>query len=644
MADPRHHPILRYLRQVLGASAGSGVSDAELLRRFVEEHDEAAFELLLWRHAAMVLHVCRQVLRDAEAVEDAFQATFLVFVRKAGSIGRKEALGGWLYRVAYHTALKSRQQIAKRKSAERELKGVDLPAASADSADLRELRRMICEEVNRLPARYRSAIVACFFEGKTHEEAARQLGWPRGTVASRLARGRELLRRRLLRRGVTLPAAVFTAALSVPTSSAALTGMIQSTIQTAKIFSVGQSASAALSPHVAALVEGVLKAMYWTRVKIVMVVLLIAGLGGAGATFWGMPRSAAEPPSESAPRAKAARGRDKEQPQEDVDKLARDMAQSRLNLRRLAQAMRVYAKEHGHFPPPAIYGKDGKALLSWRVALLPYLDQNNLYKLFHLDEPWDSPHNRGLSETTIVKVFAPVGKPEAPRFRTYYQVFVSPARETGKWKRVMQGGDISPIDRNRFVLLLDDGRVESAFVKGCKTRLSEHFLDGTVNTLLIVEAGNSVPWTKPEDLHYAADEPLPELGGLFRDVFHAAFTDGEVHTVTKKYDEKQLRAAITANGGEKLDWSKIEARNRSEDGKDAEAKERRESNDTLWWRLTEARQRVQLLKEELTVRRERFGGEDNTALQEELKKLQTEIERLNGEIRRWQKPASKKAP
>src|SRR5215469_594202 len=105
MADPRHHPLLRYLRQALGAPSCNGVTDAELLRRFVEERDEAAFELLLWRHAAMVLHVCRQVLRGAEAVEDAFQATFLVFVRKAASIGRKEALGGWLYRVAYHTAL-----------------------------------------------------------------------------------------------------------------------------------------------------------------------------------------------------------------------------------------------------------------------------------------------------------------------------------------------------------------------------------------------------------------------------------------------------------------------------------------------------------------------------------------------------------
>src|SRR5215831_13233547 len=113
MASTRQHPILNYLRRVLGAPAGIGVSDADLLQRFVKERDEAAFELLMWRHAAMVLHVCRQVLGDVEAAEDAFQAIFLVFVRKAGSISRREALGSWLYRVAYRTALKARTQDKK---------------------------------------------------------------------------------------------------------------------------------------------------------------------------------------------------------------------------------------------------------------------------------------------------------------------------------------------------------------------------------------------------------------------------------------------------------------------------------------------------------------------------------------------------
>src|SRR5262249_47803031 len=157
------------------------------------------FELLLWRHAAMVLHVCRQLLRDPQAVEDAFQATFLVFIKKADSVSCRESLGAWLYRVAYRVALKARDRTAKRSTSERQLDTIDPPAEESDDVDQRERRRMVCEEVQRLPAKYRAPIVACYFEAKTHEEAAHQLGWPQGTVASRLARGRDLLRHRLIR-------------------------------------------------------------------------------------------------------------------------------------------------------------------------------------------------------------------------------------------------------------------------------------------------------------------------------------------------------------------------------------------------------------------------------------------------------------
>src|SRR5579883_1381801 len=137
MANTRHHPILRYLRQVLGTAAGGGVSDADLLRRFVDQSDEAAFELLLWRHAAMVLHVCRQVLGDSDAADDAFQATFLVFVRKASSISRREALGSWLYRVAYHIALKARTEMRKRRNVEQDEENRHLPILSDDATERR---------------------------------------------------------------------------------------------------------------------------------------------------------------------------------------------------------------------------------------------------------------------------------------------------------------------------------------------------------------------------------------------------------------------------------------------------------------------------------------------------------------------------
>src|SRR6516162_1454542 len=221
MADTRHHPILNYLRRVLGTEAVGGVTDAELLRRFVNGRDEAAFELLLWRHAGMVLHVCRQILHDHQTVEDAFQATFLIFVRKANAISRRESLGGWLYRVAYRIALKARAQAKKLAATDAELHRIEAPA-EAEDGELRELRRLICEEVNRLPPKYRAPVIACYFEAKTHEEAAQQLGWPRGTVAGRLARARDMLHRRLVRRGVTLTSSAFAAALTVRTTQAAL--------------------------------------------------------------------------------------------------------------------------------------------------------------------------------------------------------------------------------------------------------------------------------------------------------------------------------------------------------------------------------------------------------------------------------------
>ncbi len=475
------------------------------------------------------------------------------------------------------------------------------------TASSANLRRLICEEVNRLPPKYRAPVIACYFEAKTHEEAAQQLGWPRGTVAGRLARARDMLHRRLVRRGVTLTASAFAAALSVRTTQAALSGLIETTIQTAKLFAAGQSVTVLASPRIAALAEGVLTAMYWTRVKIVMAVLLIVGLGGASAALWPAQQNTEEQPGESASSAGAAPasgGAARSKPAE-IDKLAGAKEQSEENLKRLALAMINYAEVHqGRMTAPAIYGKDGKALLSWRVAILPYLDQNSLYKQFHLNEPWDSPHNRKLMETNVPKVYAPVGKTDTPRWRTYYQVFVStPSGGQGGGSGMSGGaaGSSQPMGGGSGAggimgvppgssgappvggssrphgtgdapmgMGMMGGRAPgsgaprvtisnpAAFVKGQQAQFPAFFTDGTSNTILIVEAGNAVPWTKPEDLRYADDEPLPELGGLFPDVFHAAFADGYVRTLTKKFDEKVLRTAITANAGEITELEKIE--------------------------------------------------------------------------------------
>src|SRR5262249_368681 len=163
--------------------------------------DEGAFAALLARHGPMVLGVCRRVLRHTQDAEDAFQATFLVLARKAGAIGRREALGGWLYGVACRVAARARALLLRhRPTAHRPTADVPEPVgagAAVDGASGGEVRLALQEEVARLPAKYRGPVVLCYLEGRTHEEAALDLGWPVGTVKGRLARARELLRRRL---------------------------------------------------------------------------------------------------------------------------------------------------------------------------------------------------------------------------------------------------------------------------------------------------------------------------------------------------------------------------------------------------------------------------------------------------------------
>jgi RNA polymerase sigma factor (sigma-70 family) len=174
--------------------------DAQLLDRFVERRDEVAFELLVWRHGPMVLGVCRRILQNPHDAEDAFQASFFTLARKADSIARRDSVGAWLYRVAYRIALRARARRAR--LAQREQPLGDLPVAEVgcEPADLlawRELRPVLDAEISRLPEKYRAAFVLCYLEGKTNEQAAEQLGCPKGTVLSRLSRARERLRKRL---------------------------------------------------------------------------------------------------------------------------------------------------------------------------------------------------------------------------------------------------------------------------------------------------------------------------------------------------------------------------------------------------------------------------------------------------------------
>src|SRR3954447_3801624 len=186
-----------------------GLSDGQLLDSFAARREgaaEAAFEEVVRRHGPMVLGVCRRLLGDRHAADDAFQATFLVLALKAGSVRKRDSLAPWLHGVAARVARRARMTERGRKEVGSDL--ADLPAAAPADPAAAELRLILDEELERLPEKYRRPVVLCYLEGQSQEEAARVLGWTKGTVSGRLARAKDLLRARLTRRGLAPTAAI----------------------------------------------------------------------------------------------------------------------------------------------------------------------------------------------------------------------------------------------------------------------------------------------------------------------------------------------------------------------------------------------------------------------------------------------------
>jgi TIGR03009 family protein len=293
MATCQTSSFLQHLRRALRPRDDGHRTDAELLNGFFALREEACFEALVRRHGPMVLGVCRRLLRDAHDAEDAFQATFLVLVRKAGSIVPRQMVGNWLYGVAYRTALKAKGAIARRRVKERPLR--DLPGPPAGNEAWRELRPVLDQELHRLPEKYRVPVVLCILEGQSRKAAAEQLGWPEGTLSGRLARARTLLAKRLTRHGLSLPGGALGFGLSGETLAAAVTGpLLVRTVKAAVLTAAGQAAAAGVIPvQVIALTEGVMKAMLVTKLKVATAVLLVAGIGIGTATFAGHPGEAA---------------------------------------------------------------------------------------------------------------------------------------------------------------------------------------------------------------------------------------------------------------------------------------------------------------------------------------------------------------
>jgi RNA polymerase sigma factor (sigma-70 family) len=207
MSSVQTNTLLRHVRKIAANHHGGEMPDRELLELFLARHDEKAYTALLRRHGPMVMAVCRSIVGDWHLAEDAFQATFLLLAKKALSIRKREAVGSWLHGVARHVAMKARSTAAKHKVSDENTERSQASDPTLDMS-LRELQAVLHEELERLPTKYRAPVVLCYLEGRTHEQAALQLGWTAGTVRGRVNRGRELLRGRLTRRGLAVPAAL----------------------------------------------------------------------------------------------------------------------------------------------------------------------------------------------------------------------------------------------------------------------------------------------------------------------------------------------------------------------------------------------------------------------------------------------------
>jgi RNA polymerase sigma factor (sigma-70 family) len=289
--------VIEHIRRTVLRRDRADLGDGEMLGRFIERHDEAALAALVQRHGPMVWGVCRRLLGHHDA-EDAFQATFLVLVRKASSISPREMVGNWLYGVAHQTALQAQRAVTRRRA--REMQVLEMPDTEAVPQDpWPALQPLLDQELSRLPDRYRAVLVLADLEGKTRNEVAALLGCPEGTVASRLVRARAMLAKRLTQRGVTLSSGALAAVLAQNVASAVVpASVVMTTIKAANL--------TAIPVKVAALAEGVLKTMLLTKLKNVMAMVVVAAM--VGLIGFGIAKGDAESKQGDGPKAQKVKG------------------------------------------------------------------------------------------------------------------------------------------------------------------------------------------------------------------------------------------------------------------------------------------------------------------------------------------------
>jgi RNA polymerase sigma factor (sigma-70 family) len=294
MAQGMARLVVRQIDALFNGGSVAGLSDRQLIERFVNRRDpagEAAFAALVARHGPMVLGVCREILCDLHQAEDAFQAVFLVLARMAGSIQNPDLLGNWLYGVALRTSRKARVRRARRRKSEEDRSTKHSGSVAAVAAEqptlAREQAEALHDEIDRLPGAFRLPVVLCYFEGLTLDEAARRLRCPAGTLRSRLARARDKLRGGLARRGVILPATALAAFLDSRFASASVSSpLCDMTTRAAIHFTAGPAAAGSISASAMALAQEVLRSMLVNTLKLSALTCFILGAVAGSAGYW----------------------------------------------------------------------------------------------------------------------------------------------------------------------------------------------------------------------------------------------------------------------------------------------------------------------------------------------------------------------
>ncbi len=352
MADSRAERVLWHLHRWFG-SATTPADDGQLLERFVRHRDEEAFAELVARHGPLVYGLCRRLLGNAHDAEDVFQAAFFVLARKAAAIRKRESLSCFLHGVAYRLALKAKTQAQCRRIHEQQAR----PFREAEEAEMpwHEVRGLIDEELQRLPERQRLPLVLCYLEGLTQDEASRRLGWPRGTLKRRLEAGRERLRDRLTRRGLTLGTALFSVALAENSSRAAVPVALRSTTVQASLQFLTHDTTAVAANPAALLARDALQSMLTTNLKLGAMLILALSCAATAAGLAILPVPSEKPQQSKAEAPVTVRVAENADLRKDLygDPLPKG-AQARLGTLRL---------RHQSMTASAVFTRDGKTAI-----------------------------------------------------------------------------------------------------------------------------------------------------------------------------------------------------------------------------------------------------------------------------------------